>query len=118
VFRCYKVDVVASPSLLQFDIPFAEFFRSQVKTFALVSNVVVLAKGATQITATEEDGAASIVPLKTRFCELSVPHAQLTYVVTRPVSPTLSKVRCDCVDLYRLGTNQTHARLFIPIHTA
>jgi hypothetical protein len=109
---------MASPSLLQFDIPLAQLFRSQIEAVALVRNVVVLAKGATQITATEEDRTAPIVPLKTRFYDLSVPDARLTYVTTRQVSHTFPKVRCNRIDLYRLGANQTHACLFVAIHTA
>jgi hypothetical protein len=96
---------MASPSLLQLHIPLGELLGSQIKAIALVSNVMVLAKGATQVAARKEDASAPIVSLKTRLYNLSVPDSRSTCEITRRVQRTLPKVRGDCIDLYRLGTD-------------
>lgn len=59
--------------------------------------LLVLTEDAAQIASGEEDTARPIMALETRL---------------------LSKVRCNGIDLHRLGSDQAHARLLIPIHTA
>lgn len=62
---CDQIDVVHIANLLELDVPFCQLLWRDIEAVLLVSDVVVLAKDATQIASAKEDTSTTIVALET-----------------------------------------------------
>jgi hypothetical protein len=97
MFRCDKIDIVHLPDFLEFDHPDTKLFWSQVESFLLMSNIMVLAENASQIAPREEYAPAAVVALDTGL---------------------LTEMRPDDIDLDSFGAYEAISRLLIPVDTA
>ena len=97
MFWCDEIDIVHSSNILEFDHPFSKLFWSQVESFSLMGNVMVLAEDASQIATREEYATA---PVMTLYAGL------------------FTKMRADHIHFDLFGAYEAIAGLLVPIDAA
>lgn len=102
------------PYILQFNVPFRQLLGGEIEAVALVGDVMVLAEGAAQIAAGEEDCAGPVMALYARLC------GGLLAMTSGGAGGVLAfaEVGGYHIDLYGLRADEADACALISVHAA